>query len=914
VNGGGRGSGIWKSTDGGDTWRRLSNGLPTGQLGRIGLDAFHKNGNILYASIEAPTPVAPTAGRGGRGGAAGEASGGAAGGREAAADAGETGLYRSDDGGETWRRVMTTNPRPLYFSQVRIDPANPDRVYMGGVKMQLTVDAGKSVETSASLVAHDDIHAIWIDPANPEHVLIGGDGGVSTSYDGAKTWQFYNNLPVGLFYHVNYDLSTPYNVCGGMQDNYDWCGPSRSRESAGIFNDAWFQIQGGDGFVAIPDRRDPRWIYSETQDGNLIRRNKVTGESKSIRPNASNVQPAPKAGETFRWNWDTPMIISPNDPGALIVAANRVFLSRDRGDSWTAISPDLTTNADRDTIMTLGERGKDIRIGHDDGISAWPTIVSLAESPKQPGVYYTGTDDGQVSVSRDGGKTWTNVTKNIPELPAGAWISEVVPSRFNAGTVYVTVDNHRANDYNSYVWVSTDFGATFKTLINNLSYQIARTLTEDQRNPDVLYLGTETGIAVSLDRGQSWQRLKANLPDVRVDEITLHPRDNAMLVATHGRALWILDHLEPIQEYAAAQRAARDATLFTPGPALEWKTKDDRNDEFWGHAYFIGENPPSEAVVQYDVKKPLVDPKLRVSTTAGRLVREIDIPDAKNTVGIQSICWDFRTAPIEAPADSSANGRGGRGGRGGAGGRGGRGSTPAVAGVPQPVPTPLGAVNPCNVPGDSTPSARGGGFGGGGGLGGPGVYVAPGTYTVALVSAGKVIDSKPLTVVPDPDVHFAAGALAAYTTMVGNLHELQRKGVAAAEALNTLYRRMPAAGSAVTANSAIPAAVKAQFETLNKDLQNTGKKFGVPIVAAAGRGRGAAPDPANVLARTADLKNQLAGVWESPSASMTRQAAAVQAELPRAIAEANALLTRAAALSRTLNGYGVTLTVPPVGK
>ena len=300
-------------------------------------------------------------------------------------------------------------------------------------------------------------------------------------------------------------METPYNVCGGMQDNYDWCGPSTSRFRAGIMNYDWVKVQGGDGFVSLPDLRDSRIVYTESQDGNITRRNKVTGESKSIRPTPLNVSPAPDSGESYRFHWDTPMILSPNDPGILLVAANRVFKSTDRGDSWTVISPDLTTKADRDTIVTMGLKGSDIHISRDDGISAWPTIVSLAESPRQAGLYYTGTDDGNVSMSRDGGRTWQNITSRLPGFPAGAFVSEVVPSRFDAGTVYITVDNHRLNDFKPYIWVSTDFGATFRSLVNNLAGENVRTLTEDQKNPDVLYIGTETGIFLSLDRGKSWR-------------------------------------------------------------------------------------------------------------------------------------------------------------------------------------------------------------------------------------------------------------------------------------------------------------------------------------------------------------------------------------------------------------------------
>jgi len=927
VNGGGPGSGVWKSTDGGDTWTRLTNGIPAGPLGRIGLDAYRRNGNIVYASIEAATP-AGAGGRGGRGGGGAPAEGAdsAQGGGRGAAAAGETGLYRSDDGGATWKRVTTNNPRPLYFSQVRIDPNNPDKVFQGGVKMSITNDAGKTVETQASLVAHDDIHAIWIDPNNSESVIIGGDGGLYHSYDGAKTWNFYGNVPVGLFYHVSYDMSMPYNVCGGMQDNYDWCGPSQSRMGAGIMNYDWFQIQGGDGFEAIPDKRDPRWIYSESQDGNMIRRNKVTGESKNIRPNAQNVTPAPKAGESFRWEWDTPMMLSPHDPGTLIVAANKVFVSHDRGDSWTVISPDLTSNLNRDTVVTMGTKGADIRVARDDGVSQYPAIVTIAESPKQAGVYYTGSDDGLVYVSRDGGKNWTNIT-NLPGMPAGAWISEVVPSAYDAGTVYVTVDNHRENDYTPHLWVSKDFGATFSSIVNGLTGEVARTLTEDQRNRDVLYLGTETGIFLSLDRGKSWERLKSNLPTVRVDEITLHPRDNAMLVATHGRALWILDHLEPIQEYAAAKSA--DAKLFTLPTALEWKTKDDRNDEFWGHSYFIGENPPNEAVIQYFLKSPVSDLKLRVSDAAGKTVRELTVPSGKNQSGIQTICWDMRGEAIAAPTDSAAPAGGGRGGRGGGagGGRGGRGAQ-AVPGVPQPVPSagylPL---NICAVQADSGVvlagrgaggGGGGGGFGGGGGLGGPAPLVPSGTYTVALMSGTKSLDSRPLKVILDPDVHFAAGEYEKYTATVNDLHALQRRGVAVAGALNTLFPQMADVAKKVGESTAVPAAIKTQFTSLNKDFDAVRKKFGVPAAApAAGRGGGgggrggAAPDPENVLAKASSLKTALAGIWETPSASSQRQYAEVKLGLPKAVAEANAVLGRAGALSQALKKYDITLTVPP---
>ena len=277
-----------------------------------------------------------------------------------------------------------------------------------------------------------------------------------------------------------------------------------------------------------------------------------------------------------------------------------MFRSPDSGLSWVAVSPDLTSNQDRDDIVTMGVKGSDISIASNDGIAAWPAIVSFAESPKRAGVLYAGTDDGNLAVTRDAGKTWTNVIEKITGVPKGIFVSEVVPSRFDEGTVYVTFDGHRQNDFETYIYASNDFGQTWRSIAANLKGEVARTLTEDLKNPDVLYLGTETGLFVSLDRGKSWKRLKANLPTVRIDEITLHPRDNAMILATHGRAIWILDHLEPIQEYAAAQTAASDAKLFTPPPsAMFRRPARDRNYEFWGDQTFFGENPPQAAVISW---------------------------------------------------------------------------------------------------------------------------------------------------------------------------------------------------------------------------------------------------------------------------------------------------------------------------
>ena len=649
MNGGGPGSGIWKSTDGGDTWTKLTNGLPNEPMGRIGLDVNRRRAQRALRDDRRSVAAAGGARHRWRGG---ESRRGAAGRRP-----------RRDDRGRRRRHA----DRPLSIRRCRRDVAEGEqreraadvlqpgadrsrttrrRSSYAGVKLHKTVDGGKTVTLNATQTIHDDVHAIWIDPANSNHVIIGNDGGVAISWDKTKTWNFVHNIPVGLFYHVSYDMATPYNICGGMQDNYSWCGPSAVRGAVGIAGFNWATMQGGDGFVAIQDPTDYRIAYSESQDGNMVRIDRVTGETISIRPQ-------PNAGEpALRWNWDTPLVMSPHDPKVIYAAANKVFRSANRGLNWETQGSDLTSNAKRDDIVTMGVKGSDIRIAKDDGIQAWPTIISFAESAKRAGVAYAGTDDGNLQVSRDGGRSWTDVADKIPGLPKGIWVSEVVPSRFDEATAYATFDGHRQNDFETYIYVTHDFGQTWQSASGNLKGEVVKTLTEDLKNPDVLYVGAETGLFVSIDRAKSWTRVKANLPTVRIDEITLHPRDNAMILATHGRAIWILDHLEPIQEYAAAQAAATDAKLFTPPPyAMFRRPARDRNYEFWGDQTFFGENPPGAAIISWLNKKPVGDVKLKITDAAGREVREISgTPLANsNKAGIQSACWDLRVQPNPAP-------------------------------------------------------------------------------------------------------------------------------------------------------------------------------------------------------------------------------------------------------------------------
>jgi photosystem II stability/assembly factor-like uncharacterized protein len=911
MNGGGPGSGIWKSTDGGDTWTRLKGGLPNEPMGRIGLDLSRRRPNIVYALIEGQSPLPA---RGATAGAPAPDEAPQGGGRGATVATGvdntPTGLYRSDDSGATWKKVNNENPRPMYFSQVRVDPNDPEVVFYGGVKLHRSLDGGKTVTLNATQTIHDDTHAIWIDPANSNHLIIGNDGGLAVTWDQAKTWNFLPNLPVGLFYHVSYDMATPFNVCGGMQDNYSWCGPSAVRGAAGIAGFNWATMQGGDGFVALQDPNDYRIAYSESQDGNMVRIDRVTGETISIRPQPEPGEPA------LRWNWDTPLILSPHDPRVLYAAANKVFRSANRGLNWETAGSDLTTNANREDIVTMGVKGSDIRIAKDDGIQAWPSIISLAESPRRAGVTYVGTDDGNLQVSRDSGRSWTNVADKLPGLPKGIWVSEVVPSRFDEATVYATFDGHRQNDFETYIYLSHDFGQTWQAASGNLKGEVIKTLTEDLKNPDVLYVGAETGLFVSIDRAKSWVRIKANLPTVRIDEITLHPRDNAMILATHGRALWILDHLEPIQEYAAAQAATADAKLFSPPPyAMYRRPARDRNYEFWGDQTFFGENPPAAAVVSWLNKKPLGDVKLKISDAAGREVREISgaVLASSNKGGVQTACWDLRVQPVPAPPPAP--------------GRGGRGSTSSPQGAAAPASAsveagttgesqaaPGGGGSPAQTPSPVGAGCGGAGGQGGGGFGGfgpnlNGPFVIGGVYTVALIADGKTVDSKTLRVNDDPEVALTSAERKRMFDQAMEIHALQPRILEAGTAYTSLARQMTELATTIGGRTDVPADVKVSFDEVKKELDALAPRLATPQGGRGGGGGGGRGNNENLAAKVGQAKSGLtAGM--SPGDQTVRAYTQVKAQTPKAIADINTVIAKATTLSRTLATYSLTLTVP----
>ncbi|MBI4467859.1 MAG: hypothetical protein HY650_00900 [Acidobacteria bacterium] len=627
-NGSGPGSALYKTNDGGFTWKKLTKGLPEGgETGRIGVTVYRSNPNIVYALVE-------------------HAKGG---------------VFRSEDKGETWTKMSDTNPRPSYYSQVIIDPNNDQRIWVMGAPMYYSEDGGKTFRTNLVQRIHGDFHALWINPANSDHMILGSDGGIHWSYDRGRTWDFVNTLALGQFYEVGVDMRKPYYICGGLQDNGSWCGPSATPYQQGITNEDWFRVGGGDGFYVEIDPTDFNTVYAESQDGNLFRRDLRTNESRPIRPE-------PKEGEPrYRFQWNSPIVISSHDARTVYYGGNMLFKSTDRGDSWTKLSGDLTTGIERDKLPIMGKvPDKETRSRH-DGVQLYPAMTTLSESPLRPGVIWVGTDDGNLQVTVDDGKTWLNVAGKVPGVSAGTYVSRVVASRHAEGTAYVTFDGHRSNDFKAYVFTTTDYGQTWQSISRGISDQngTVNVIREHPENPDLLFVGTEYGLFVSFNRGANWQRLKINLPTVPVDDIVIHPRENDLILGTHGRSIWVLDDITPLV-HLGREVLDSDLHLFDLRSAIAWRMFGHKGST--GHKMFIAQNPPYGVLINYYLKSPPEqNEKVRIVILDkdGKTVREVE--GAKNP-GIHRVNWDLRySAAVEltpAQREAQASGVGFFGGAG----------------------------------------------------------------------------------------------------------------------------------------------------------------------------------------------------------------------------------------------------------
>jgi photosystem II stability/assembly factor-like uncharacterized protein len=789
---GGPESALWRSNDAGKTWNKVGGGFPNmGDLGRIGLNYAPSNPSIMYAQVEG--------------------------------GAGRGGLYRSSDGGATWEKRNSYDVQGQYYAKVVVDPGNPDRVYVMNTNIMVSDDGGRTETSLPTRYKHVDNHEIWVDPHNNDHYLVGCDGGIYESFDRAQNWIFKSNLPTAQMYDVAVSEDAPfYYVYGGTQDNNSFGCPARTRSSAGIMNSDCFVTMGGDGFYSRVDPKDPNTIYANMQNGGMVRFDRRTGERVSIQPQPSKGDPA------ARWNWDAPVIVSPHSNTRLYFGSQKLYRSDDRGDSWRAISPDLTRNLDRNTLPLMGKIWPIDAIQKNVSTALYDNISSIAESPKQEGLIYVGTDDGLLQITEDGGKTWRKVEKPAG-VPEDAYVQRITASQHDAGTVYVAYENHQNGDFKPYLIKSTDKGKSWTDISGNLPerggvYAIA----EDYKDPKLLFAGTEFGLYFTKIGGEKWIPLRNGLPTIMVRDLAIQRQMDDLVIGTFGRSIYILDDYSPLRD-ATAQNLSQESMLFPVKTALSYIPGSifggGKGDQ--GENFFTAPNPPVGAIITYNLKDgyrtkaqerqqreraavqrgetgPYPTPEqlraeseeeapavlMTVTDAAGKIVRRIDEPA---TQGIHRVTWDLRGQSPTLPA-------GGGGGRGGAGGGGGRGGGEAGAGG-----------------GEEEPPA----FAGRGGAGG--ALVAPGRYTVTLA---KRIDGV-VTPLPGSQTFEVIGEgpstredRIALSDFEGKLEKLQQALTATQESAAEARTRLDAIRRAVDATPALSPKLHQETLALEKQLDD----------------------------------------------------------------------------------------------
>jgi photosystem II stability/assembly factor-like uncharacterized protein len=837
--GGGPNGAIYKTTDGGANWKKLTKGLPYengGDVGRIGLDVYRKNPSIVYAIVQHS----------------------------------KGGVFRSEDKGETWTKMSDTNPRASYYSQIHIDPANDLRIWVLGAPMYYSEDGGKTFTTRRVTRIHGDYHAMWINPADSNQMIVGSDGGIHWTWDAGKTWDFVNTIAIGQFYEVGLDMSKPYKICGGLQDNGSWCGPSRSLSDDGIINEEWVLIHGGDGFYAQIDPADPNTVYAESQDGNLSRRDMKTMEQRSIRPEM-------REGEApYRFQWNSPVVISAHDHHTIYYGGNFLFKSTNRGDTWTRLGGDLTTGVDRNKLPILGKVPDKDTLSRHDGVQQYPTITTISESPLTASVLWVGTDDGNLQVTRDGGQNWKNVATRVPGVPKGTYVSRVVASKYAEGTAYAAFDGHRSDDYNVYIYMTTDYGENWKNIGSGIP-KTAGTVSvvrEHPRNQNLLFAGTEFGLWISWDRGASWSPLRMNLPTVPVDDIAIHPRENDLVLGTHGRSIWVFDDLTPIEKLDAATLAS-DLTLFDVRPTTAWRLSRRRWSS--GHKKFTAPNSPEGAIVTYYLKNAVPPPeppktddkdaaqaaepekegqaKITILDKDGKVVREMDGP---GRAGLNRINWDLR---YNAPA--------------------------------QPTPQQLEAIQA------------------GYGFGPRGPRVDPGEYTIKVSASGKEA-TKTVAVEEDPRISLSPADRTARRDAVMKLYELAKTTDKDRRTFTGLRGSLVAAleqwkkEAEKPGAPKIPENIRKAAEALKKKVDDFEPKLVRPRepLGSAGPPFVWRPDP--LPERVQDLLNDVDGYSAVPSGQQlaqleefTKLVAEVSAELKKLIDE------DLAGLNKMMNEAGI---------
>jgi photosystem II stability/assembly factor-like uncharacterized protein len=604
-------SGLFRSTDGGNTWTEVTaeanRGFPKKPYGRLAVAIAPSDAKRVYAFVESP----------------------------------ESALFVSDDGGATWEKRDKSQWmvwRPFYFANLIVDPKNPNRIFKTDGSLIVSDDAGKSFAVVGGFGGmHGDVHGVWIDPTNTQIVFSGDDGGMWYSYNGGSKWWKAENLPVSQFYHVSVDDKDPYRVYGGLQDNSSFVG--ESQYPGGITNAQWENIYNGDGFWMFPDPADPDYIYAEYQGGEIGRVNRHTHEAR-------NIKPRPDYKEKLRFNWNTPIALSPNEKGTIYIGAQFLFRSRDHGQTWERISPDLTTN---DPGKQKQEQSGGVTVDNSSA-EMHTTIYSISESPKDKSLIWVGTDDGNLQLTRDGGKTWTNVVGNVPGLPKNSWVSWVQASNFNAGTAYAAFDRHTFGDLAPYVFKTTDYGKTWTPLVGAQDAKgvrgYAHVIKEDLVKPDLLFLGTEFGLWVSIDGGKNWAQFKGNhFPAVAVRDLAIAPRDNDLVLATHGRGIWIIDDITPLR--ALTPDLLKQEVAFVSARPVQQRIEGSGG---WanGDAVFTGDNPPDAAVINYYQRERHLFGKLKLEVldSSGRVVDELP---ASKRPGLNRVTWTMRVKPPRVP-------------------------------------------------------------------------------------------------------------------------------------------------------------------------------------------------------------------------------------------------------------------------
>ncbi|MDQ6912981.1 MAG: sialidase, partial [Verrucomicrobiota bacterium] len=527
---------------------------------------------------------------------------------------------------------------PFYFSNLIVDPKNPDILFKTDGALIKSEDGGKSFATVGGFQgAHGDVHDVWIDPTNPQTVFSADDGGMWYSFNGGSKWWKGNNLPISQFYHVSVDDNDPYKVYGGLQDNSCWVGASQY--PGGINNAQWENVFNGDGFYVFPDPADPDYIYAEYQGGIVGRVHRRTHEAR-------NIQPAPNYKEKLRWNWNTPMALSPNEKGTIYMGAQFLFRSRDHGQHWDRVSPDLTTN---DPEKQKQEQSGGITVDN-SAAEMHTTIYSISESPKDKNLIWCGTDDGNVQLTRDGGKTWNNVVGNIPDLPKNSWVSSILASSYQPSTAYATFDRHTFGDHTAYVYKTSDFGKTWQPLVSPKELSgiqgYAHVIKEDVVKPDLLFLGTEFGLYISVDDGKNWAQFKGNhFPAVAVRDIAIQPRENELVLATHGRGIWIVDDITPLR--ALTPQILGEEAAFVQARPVQQRIEGNGG---WanGDAVFTGDNPPDAAVIMYYQRSRHLFGKLKIEVLdpSGRVIDELP---ASKRPGLNRVMWSMREKPPRVP-------------------------------------------------------------------------------------------------------------------------------------------------------------------------------------------------------------------------------------------------------------------------